>query len=99
MSNFTKKNKYSNPRNNVIPLGDKDGVNLSYLLPDGEQYWPGTLKVYIDGVLKTPGVDFNENGTTGFTFILAPNNGNGMNAPVCQSEDLLIEYYKKPNCL
>lgn len=100
MTSLTKKSKFTNQRINKIPQGAIDGVNLSYTIPNDEEFWPDTLQVSIDGVPKDNGLDFIENGTTGFTFIIDEDDtdSNRMEHPVCDNEEIRVTYWKKPKC-
>lgn len=97
MTSLTKKNKYSNPKLKQFPVGEINGVNLDYILPNGDEFWPGTLEVIVDGSEMCPST-FTENGTTGFTVIVDPTNPNARNKPFRQSETVWIRYYRKPKC-
>lgn len=100
MTMLGKKSRFTNQRINKIPQGAIDGVNLEYTLPDGEEFWPETLEVMIDGIPKEPGLDFEEVGTTGFRFLIDPDDdyNNRMKHPVVDTETIRISYWKKPKC-
>lgn len=100
MTSLTKKSKFTVQRINKIPLGAIDGVNLEYTLDGGEEFWPDTLEVKIDGLPKDAGLDFEEIGTTGFRFLIDPDDidANRMKHPICDNETIRITYWKKPKC-
>lgn len=97
MTSLTKKNKYNQPKLKKFPIGDINGVNLSYTLPDGDEFWPDTLEVIVDGNELCPQC-FTEDGTTGFTVIVNPSDPNARNKPFRQSEIVWLRYYRKPKC-
>ena len=61
-------------RDNIIPTGSVNGVNLTYTLP--EQFYVGSLVVSRNGLLLQNGVDFFEQpGIPGFSMASAPLTG------------------------
>jgi len=61
-------------RDNIIPTGSVNGVNITYTLP--EQFYAGSLVVSRNGLLLQNGVDFFEQpGIPGFTMASAPLTG------------------------
>jgi len=45
---------FSPRRVNVEPVGTKDGTNATFTLPSAEKMFPGSLEVYLNGVLYQP---------------------------------------------
>jgi hypothetical protein len=78
-------------RVNVVPLGVKNGVNLSYMLP--EVFLSGTLEIWLDGVKLDHGIQYNENiSLNGFTIIVDPADYKGLaKGPRCD-ESLTANY-------
>lgn len=78
-------------RVNIIPLGVKNGINLSYML--SEVFISGTLEIYLDGVKLDHGIQYNENiSLNGFTIIVDPTDYKGLaKGPRCD-ESLTANY-------
>jgi len=78
-------------RVNVVPLGVKNGVNLSYMLP--EVFLSGTLEIWLDGVKLDHGIQYNENiSLNGFTITVDPADYKGLaKGPRCD-ESLTANY-------
>lgn len=64
-----------------IPLGELNGINKSYLLPNGDTFAEGSLRVIINGLEAEFGTDYSEKaGNNGFDIAVARdalNSGNG----------------------
>ena len=97
MTGLLKKNKFRFPRKFQIPVGAVDGVNLDYILPDDEEFYPGTLEIFVDGSVLCQ-QSFSETGTTGFSIIVDPTDPNARNKPLRQSETIWLNYFRKPKC-
>lgn len=78
-------------RVNVVPLGVRNGVNLSFMLP--EVFLSGTLEIYLDGVKLDHGIQYNENiSLNGFTILVNPADYKGLaKGPKCD-ESLTANY-------
>jgi len=104
MSRFTKKNKFSQPKVNRTPVGDIDGINVDFTLPDDDQYIPGTLEVFLSGQKlcgdqSNPGRDYDENvDMKSFRILVDGESPFGQNVPPCDGEGIEIRYYRKPKC-
>jgi len=85
-------------RRDVKPIGDKNSVNLEYLLPDDEKFVPGSLEVHLSGLkliggANNPDRDFTERpDQRGFLLRLDPEQPHRLNAPPFQDEPLSINY-------
>jgi len=66
---------------NIIPTGDIDGVNMTFVVPD--PYYSGTMMVYLRGLRQIPGTDFTET-ANGFIMAEPP-----------ETDDVLICDYRK----
>ncbi len=53
-----------------VPTGAIDGVNV--LFTTSRSYIAGTLMVYLNGLLLSPGADYTETGSATFALIAAP---------------------------
>lgn len=53
-----------------VPAGTIDGVNM--LFTTSRPYIAGTLMVYLNGLLLSPGADYTETGGTTFTMTAPP---------------------------
>jgi leucyl aminopeptidase (aminopeptidase T) len=67
------------------PTPATDGAQKVFTLPDAETYVSGLLEVFVDGLMQTKGVDYNE--TTSATFTMV----NALDA----NETLRINYIKQ----
>jgi hypothetical protein len=63
-----------------IPAGTKDGNNLIFTLANN--YNPGTVAVYRNGLREMPSVGYSETAPNRITFTTAPNS----------DDDLLVDY-------
>jgi hypothetical protein len=63
----------SNIKAGVAPLGDKDGVNDTFTLPNSWAYIPGTLTVYLNGMQYNP-ANINQVGPGYTTFEIVGDN-------------------------
>ena len=73
-------------RANVEVVGDKDGVNDTFTLPNSESYVPASLQVHLNGQLLQPdSIQKNGPGYTTFTIV------GGENIPI--STDVLTASY------
>lgn len=97
MTSLLKKNRFRFPRKNIIPIGATDGVNLDYTLPFGEEYYPGTLTIFVDGNALCP-QSYIESGVNSFRVVVDKFDPNARNKPIRDSETLWIEYFRKPKC-
>lgn len=52
------------------PTGTVDGVNVDFTT--SRPYIAGTLMVFLNGILQSPGDDYTETSPTGFQMINAP---------------------------
>ena len=80
-------------RRNVIPLGVKNNVNLTYTLPGGEAAAAGTLEVWLSGLKLIPPDDFvlAPDGKS-FTIVLDPTDGERLGCPPQQDEPFSVNY-------
>lgn len=97
MTSLLKKNKFRFPRINQIPIGERNGVNLDYTIPNGEEYVSGTLEVFIDQGAICP-QSFIETGVNTFQIVVDKFDPNMRNKPIRDSETLWVNYYRKPKC-
>lgn len=84
------------PVKNEVPTGARDNVNVDY--GTAFEFIPGTLEVFVDGRKLTPGagLDVVENLTfNGFTILINAGDGNRLNSPIQQTEDLLVNYSRR----
>ena len=58
-----------------VPVGAIDGVNV--LFTTSRPYIAGTLMVYLNGLLLSPGDDYAETDGTTFTLMAAPRTDGG----------------------
>lgn len=99
MSHLGKRNIFSQPKPNNVPVESPDGVLLTFTLPDGDEAIPGTLIVWNDGIKKTDRLDFNlDVGNKTFTFVVDASNPNRMNVPPCYGEEITLFYFRKRKC-
>ena len=97
MTSLHKKNLFRFPRRFQVPVGEIDGTNIDYLIPNDEEFYPGTLQILVDGNELCP-QSFEETGTTGFKIIVEPSDPNARNKPFRQSETVWLHYFRKPKC-
>ena len=98
MTSLLKKNgKFNSPEKYQIPVGEIDGTNIDYILPNGDKFYPGTLEIMVDGSELCP-QSFEETGDTGFKVLVDPSDPNARNKPFRQSETVWLHYFRKPNC-
>lgn len=75
------------------PTPPPNGATLTFTT--AAKFSTGSLQVWIDGVLKTPVLDYTEGGDNqSFSFIVNPGPGNRLNSPPDSSEELLVAYVK-----
>jgi len=78
-------------RKNIIPIGNKNGINLSFQAP--EEFDPNTVEVFLSGLFLNKTLDFTikpDNKT--FIIVLEPNDPTRLNVPPLQDESLRINY-------
>jgi len=75
-----------------IPTGDKNNVNLTYTLPDGDAAAPGTLEVHLSCLKVQPESILLSGDGKSFSFILDPEDPNKLNSPPQQYEPLTVNY-------
>ena len=79
-------------RRDVVPVGLKNNVNLTYTLPGVETAVPNTLEVWLSCIkLQSDSFVLAPDGRS-FTIVLEPNNPWKLNCPPQQNEPLSINY-------
>ena len=97
MTSLLKKNRFRFPEKFQIPVGDIDGTNVDYTLPNGDKFYSGYLQIEVDGNELCP-QSFEETGDDGFKVLVDPSDPNARNKPFRQSETVWLHYYRKPKC-
>ena len=100
MTFLAKKSSQNNSKFNKIPVESPNGVLLKFTLPNGDAFISESLVVKLDGVDKTPDLDYSEDsGNKSFTFILNDDDGNRMDIAPEECEDLRLDYVvSRENC-
>jgi hypothetical protein len=79
-------------RRDVVPVGDKNNVNLTYMLPGTERAAPGTLEVWLSCLkLQSDSFIVAADGHS-FTIVLNPDDPLKLNCPPQQFEPLSVNY-------
>ena len=78
-----------NRKVNVIPIGNKNGVNLQFTTPD--KFDPTSLEVFLSGLfLDSEDINIIDDQT--FEIVIQPSNPSKLNCPPQQFEPLKVNY-------
>lgn len=84
------------PVKNEVPAGATNNLNLAY--GTAFEFIPGTLEVFVDGRKLTGGIgkDYVENvNFDGFDILINADDGNRLNSPIQQTEELVVNYHRR----
>ena len=79
-------------RRDVIPLGVKNNVNLTYTFPGVERATPGTLEVWLSCIKLQTDSYILAPDMRSFTIVLDAENPWKLNCPPQQDEPLFVNY-------
>ncbi len=84
-------NQVIDRKTNVLPIGSKNGVNLSYQTPD--KFDPLSLEVFLSGLFLQRDVDYEvQPDNKSFEILVNPAISERLNSPPQQFESFLLNY-------
>lgn len=80
---------------NEVPIGDKNCVNIEFATAN--EFVPGTLELWYQGIKMTPADDYIENSANyqSFTLVIDSLNPNKLNSAPKPHQSLLVNYRAK----